>query len=185
MPTSASKRNHGAIASTTSTSPPRLPRNTRRKLTPDAEGSSNSSPLSSSSVVSSSASSHGDSSRSQSPSNLPKAPQASLHSRLRSFLPQLAAANASLSEAGTEASKFELEAVAVEKVTDGVEGDDASNTRKRNHVREVKDVSDMSQEDESTSEEGEQEEAPYIEMVGRILLLLPGFLGANPIRTWI
>jgi len=116
---------------------------------------------------------------------LPKAPQASLHSRLRSFLPQLAAANASLSEAGTEASKFELEAVAVEKVTDGVEGDDASNTRKRNHVREVKDVSDMSQEDESTSEEGEQEEAPYIEMVGRILLLLPGFLGANPIRTWI
>jgi len=102
---------------------------------------------------------------------LPEAPQASLHSRLRSFLPQLAAANASLSEAGIGAPNFELEAVAVEKAGDEVEGDEVSNTRKKQHVRKVKDVSEVSRGDASSNEEGEEEDAPYIEMVGRILPL--------------
>lgn len=134
--------------------------NIRRKLPVDRDSRSPS--PSSSSVVSSSSSSASDSSASPSLSPSPQQTPASLHARLRSFLPQLAAANATLAEAEGPGIGFELEAVPIdESVTEKnrVKGGQGAKKKLAKGVDEKEDKVDVSDEDEA------EEDGPYIEMV--------------------
>lgn len=160
---STSSTNNGVVEYTTSST-----QNIRRKVSPTNRSHASASSTESS-VVSSDSS---DSDSSPSPPASPQPPVASLHSRLRSFLPQLAAANASLAEEGSNDAGFELHAAEVNE--DGDEAEAGEATKGKGESKELKGRPMVRNADQGVGESGDEdevddegEEGMYIEMVGR------------------